>query len=81
MTKNEFPGIEDELADFGVVGPGPRRTLNFTNNRRPASGGCALVASLVFGKEPFGGVLPEVAGRRGGSMADGRESCSARQSH
>ena len=26
--------IEDELVDFGVVGPGPRRCLNFLNNRR-----------------------------------------------
>lgn len=26
-------GIEDQLVDFGVVGPGPRRVLNFINNR------------------------------------------------
>ena len=34
MTRAEHPGIEEELLDFGVVGPGPRRTLNFINNRR-----------------------------------------------
>jgi len=26
--------ISNELVDFGVVGPGPRRCLNFINNRR-----------------------------------------------
>ena len=50
VSKNEFPGIENELADFGVVGPGPRRTLNFMNNRRSASGGgWALVAFPDWG--------------------------------
>ena len=34
MTRAEHPGIEEELLDFGVVGPGPRRALNFINNRR-----------------------------------------------
>ena len=34
VTKEQFPGIEDELVDWGVVGPGPRRTLNWLNNRR-----------------------------------------------
>lgn len=33
-TRAQFPGIESELLDFGVVGPGPRRALNFVNNRR-----------------------------------------------
>ena len=28
------PRIEMQLVDFGVVGPGPRRTLNWINNRR-----------------------------------------------
>ena len=61
MSKNEFPGIENELADFGVVGPGPRRTLNFMNNRRSASGGgWALVAFPDWGH--FWAGLPEVAG-------------------
>ena len=27
-------GIDDQLVDFGIVGPGPRRALNFLNNRR-----------------------------------------------
>ena len=26
--------IENQLVDFGVVGPGPRRALNFVQNRR-----------------------------------------------
>ena len=57
MSKNEFPGIENELADFGVVGPGPRRTLNFMNNRRSASGGgWALVAFHDLGNKLFGWV-------------------------
>ena len=34
MTRAEQPAIEEELLDFGVVGPGPRRTLNFVFNRR-----------------------------------------------
>ena len=34
MTRAEQPAIEEELLDFGVVGPGPRRTLNFIFNRR-----------------------------------------------
>ena len=34
VTHAEYPGIEEELLDFGVVGPGPRRALNFINNRR-----------------------------------------------
>jgi len=34
MTRAEQPAIEGELLDFGVVGPGPRRTLNFIKNRR-----------------------------------------------
>ena len=29
-----FPGVQSELLDFGVVGPGPRRVLNFVHNRR-----------------------------------------------
>ena len=34
VTHAEYPAIEGELLDFGVVGPGPRRVLNFVNNRR-----------------------------------------------
>ncbi len=34
VTRPEYPAIEGELLDFGVVGPGPRRALNFVNNRR-----------------------------------------------
>ena len=34
MTRAELPAIEEELLDFGVVGPGPRRSLNFIFNRR-----------------------------------------------
>ena len=34
MTRLEQPAIEGELLDFCVVGPGPRRTLNFVFNRR-----------------------------------------------
>ena len=33
-TRSEIPGIDDELVDFGVVGPGPRRILNWINGRR-----------------------------------------------
>ena len=34
VTRKQFPGVENELLDFGVVGPGPRRALTFVNNRR-----------------------------------------------
>ena len=34
MTRAEHPIIEEELFEFGVVGPGPRRTMNFIKNRR-----------------------------------------------
>ena len=34
VTRAQFPGLESQLLDFGVVGPGPRRALNFVNNRR-----------------------------------------------
>ena len=34
ITKNAQADIENQLVDFGVVGPGPRRALNFVNNRR-----------------------------------------------
>ena len=34
VTKQECPGVAQQLLDFGVVGPGPRRTLNFVFNRR-----------------------------------------------
>ena len=34
VTKQQYPQIELQLIDFGVVGPGPRRTLNWVNNRR-----------------------------------------------
>ena len=32
-TKTQYPSIQNLLVDFGVVGPGPRRALNFVNNR------------------------------------------------
>ena len=34
VTAGERPEINEQLVDFGVVGPGPRRALNFVNNRR-----------------------------------------------
>ena len=34
VTAGERPEIDEQLVDFGVVGPGPRRALNFVNNRR-----------------------------------------------
>jgi hypothetical protein len=34
VTKAECPDVAQQLVDFGVVGPGPRRTLNFVFNRR-----------------------------------------------
>ena len=34
VTRSERQEIEEQLLDFGVVGPGPRRTLNFIHNRR-----------------------------------------------
>lgn len=33
-TSESYPAVRDQLVDFGVVGPGPRRALNFVNNRR-----------------------------------------------
>ena len=27
-TRAQCPGVDDQLVDFGVVGPGPRRALN-----------------------------------------------------
>ncbi len=34
ITSSEYPTITDQLVDWSVVGPGPRRTLNWLNNRR-----------------------------------------------
>ena len=34
VTAGERPEINEQLVDFGVVGPGRRRALNFVNNRR-----------------------------------------------
>ena len=34
VTRSERQEIDEQLLDFAVVGPGPRRTLNFINNRR-----------------------------------------------
>ena len=31
VTHAEYLGIEEKLLDFGAVGPGPRRALNFIN--------------------------------------------------
>ena len=77
MTKNEFPGIENELADFGVVGPGPRRTLNFLNNRRSSSKrGVGTRGAPRCLKAPLG-VLPPVAGRPQPRWFDGRRKKSA----
>ena len=39
-TKNQFKDIEMQLVDFGVVGLGPRRCLNFIANRRWFDNGC-----------------------------------------
>ena len=33
-TRSEIRDIDDELVDFGVVGPGPRRILNWIAGRR-----------------------------------------------
>ena len=34
VTTEECPEVAQQLVDFGVVGPGPRRALNFVFNRR-----------------------------------------------
>jgi len=34
VTRAEIRDIDDQLVDFGVVGPGPRRILNWINGRR-----------------------------------------------
>ena len=34
VTRAEIRDIDDELVDFGVVGPGPHRILNWINGRR-----------------------------------------------
>ena len=34
VTRAEIRDIDDELVDFGIVGPGPRRILNWVNGRR-----------------------------------------------
>ena len=34
VTRGEISDIDDQLVDFGVVGPGPRRALNWINGRR-----------------------------------------------
>ena len=34
VTRAEIRDIDDELVDFGIVGPGPRRILNWINGRR-----------------------------------------------
>ncbi len=28
-TKYQYPAVQEQLFDFGVVGPGPRRALNW----------------------------------------------------
>jgi len=33
-AKAECTDVAHQLLDFGIVGPGPRRALNFVNNRR-----------------------------------------------
>ena len=34
VTSREFPSVSDQLVDWSVVGPGPRRMLNWLHNRR-----------------------------------------------
>ena len=34
VTRGEISDIDDQLVDIGVVGPGPRRALNWINGRR-----------------------------------------------
>ena len=34
VTRAEISDVDDQLVDFGVVGPGPRRALNWLNGRR-----------------------------------------------
>ena len=34
VTRAEIRDIDDELVNFGIVGPGPRRILNWINGRR-----------------------------------------------
>ena len=34
VTRAEISDMDDQLVDFGVVGPGPRRILNWINGRR-----------------------------------------------
>ena len=34
VAKEECPAIAQQLVDVGVVGPGPRRTLNVVFSRR-----------------------------------------------
>ena len=34
VTRSEYPAIEGEFLEFAVVGPGPRRVLNWVQNRR-----------------------------------------------
>ena len=31
-TRAQRPGVDEQLVDFGVVGPGPRRALTFVNS-------------------------------------------------
>ena len=54
-TKTQYPSIQNQLVDFGVVGPGPRRALNFVNNRCPPLN-CATLCShsgrLLAAEEP-----------------------------
>ena len=33
-TRSEIRDLDDQLVDFGIVGPGPRRILNWINGRR-----------------------------------------------
>ena len=37
---SDVTGISEQLADFGIVCPGPRRVLNFIANRRWFYGPC-----------------------------------------
>ena len=77
VTAGERPEIDEQLVDFGVVGPGPRRALNFVNNRRWFDNEYDRSPQVFWGsREPEGRAL--VHGSSFARLQPGREAVRGR---